>query len=137
MHRLIGAALVLSVSATATAGAYWQRAAELIQTQDYAAAHTEIQGLLAARPDDQLLLRLSGVTLIHTDRLDEAVAVLGRATQGDPDNVASWFDLNNNFGLEAVGARIRESNEEKGLASSPLGWDRRFVIGRRPDSLTV
>jgi len=72
---------------------YWQTAAELVQAGEYAAACQVVDGLLADRPDDVLLLRIKGICLLETERETEAVSVLRHATEIEPTSVACRYYL--------------------------------------------
>jgi len=72
---------------------FYQNVTQLINTKDYAGAYKEAQELLEQRPNDIYLLRIKGVCLMEAGYQDQAVAVLRKAVDLDPDSVASRYFL--------------------------------------------
>lgn len=72
---------------------YWQRAAVLLNSQQYREAFAETNLLLNKHPNDVVVLRIQGVCLMELGRLDEAVATLQRGLEIEPESVACRYYL--------------------------------------------
>jgi len=81
------------LAAVAQEGPYWQYAAELTQSGQYAEALEELDRLLIEKPDETLLLRMKGICLIETGKVDAAVTTLTESLQKDPESIANRFYL--------------------------------------------
>ncbi len=72
---------------------YWQKAGNLIKTGNINQALQEINQLLTKKPNDVLLLRLKGICLIKLNKTNQAVKILQKAVNIDPNNIAARFYL--------------------------------------------
>lgn len=85
--------LFLTFSLTARAAEYWEEAVAHIEADRYAEALQALDRLLASRSDDSFLLRLKGFTLIALDRDAEAIPILERAVEVNPEDTAAHYYL--------------------------------------------
>ena len=70
---------------------YWQSVIPYFQANDFEGAYTELEKLLKTKPDDALLLRLQGVSLMELGDFDLATKILERSVTLDPESIASRY----------------------------------------------
>ena len=70
---------------------YWQSVIPYFQANDFEGAYAELEKLLKAKPDDALLLRLQGVSLMELGDFDLAAKILERSVSLDPESIASRY----------------------------------------------
>jgi len=85
--------LLSVVPAFAQEDPYWKQVGDQIKAGNYAGALKEADLLLAGKPDDVLLLRLKGISLMQLGNTDAAVAVLQKALKLDPESIACRYYL--------------------------------------------
>jgi tetratricopeptide (TPR) repeat protein len=131
-RRWLAVMLGASVLSNASAEPYWQRAGECLRAGNYGEAYTEAQAALKDRPNDSVLLRISGVCLIEMDRAQEATATLRRALKIEPDSVASRYYLAQALAVQGSLTEAIQLLDEV-IARAPESEYARLAHGVLPD----
>jgi Flp pilus assembly protein TadD len=108
---------------------------------EYGSALNLYRALLAAHPDDSLLLERGGIAALHLGWTSEAVALLDRATRvpgagwrawnarGAAADIQGWWDE-----ADAAYARAAELDPKRGEIANNQGWSM-MLRGRWADAL--